>query len=56
MLAYQAYVAQSCANTNIKPMQHESSHLSQDDPPCFFFLPHPCKTQKENEKKEIEDI
>jgi hypothetical protein len=56
MLAYQAYVAQSCANTNIKPMQQESSLFSQYDPSCFFFLPHKCKTQKESEKKENEDM
>ena len=52
MLAYQAHVAQSCANTNIKPMQQESSFfLSQYDPSCYLFLPHWYNTKKESEKK-----
>lgn len=51
MLAYQAHVEQSCATTNIKPMQQEASLVSQDDPSCYVFLPHQRKTQKQSEKQ-----
>jgi len=50
MLAYQAHVAQSHANKNIKPMQQECSLSCQNDPSCSSFLTHHCKIQKESEK------
>ena len=53
MLAYQARVAQSCANTNMKPMQQESSLFSQYDPSCSLFLPHRWKTQKKVKKERM---
>ena len=49
MLAYQAHVIQSFANTNIKPMQQESSVFFQDDPSCSSFVPHQHNSQKKNE-------
>ena len=51
MLAYQAHVGQSCANTNINPTQQESSLFSQEDPSFSSFLPHQCKTPKKSEKE-----
>jgi hypothetical protein len=51
MLAYRAHVTQSRATTNIKPMQQDPFLFSQDDPSCYPFLPHRCKTQKMSEKE-----
>ena len=57
MFAYQVHVGQSCANTNIKPMQQKSSFFSQDDRWCSHFPPHQCKTQQASENKnKNEDI
>ena len=57
MLAYQAHIKQSCANTNIKSIQQESSLFTQYDSSCFPFLPHQCKTLKESENiNKIKDM
>jgi hypothetical protein len=56
MLAYQAHVAQLCANTNIKPRQQESSLFSHYDPSCSPFLSHQCRIQKNDGKNNNEDM
>ena len=39
------------ANTNINPMQQDSSLFSQDDPSCSYFLPHQCRKVNKVMKK-----
>ena len=56
MFAYQAHVAQLCANTNIKPMhKNPPSSLNMIHHALFSFIIDVI-TQKESENEENEDM